>query len=121
LIRERASANRRRRGYDRHMPANLPLIIVLGVYGVMSVVAFIAYAWDKRAAIRGRRRIPELRLHAIELLGGWPGALIGQLALRHKHRKLKFMAIFWMIVVLHIVVWMLWLRFGYGLTGGADG
>lgn len=100
------------------MPTGLPLMIVLSVYVVMSVVTFIVFAWDKRAAERGRRRVPEARLHLLELLGGWPGGLIGQVALRHKHRKLKYMAVFWLIVVLHAAGWMLWLRLGHVAPGG---
>ena len=97
------------------MPDSLPVIVFASIYAIMSVAAYAMYAWDKRAAIRGRRRIPEMRLHLFELLGGWPGALLAQFTLRHKHRKVKFMLIFWLTVILHIAVWMLWLRFGYGL------
>jgi uncharacterized membrane protein YsdA (DUF1294 family) len=57
------------------------------VYGAMSVVAFQAYLVDKRAAVRDRRRIPETTLHLLELLGGWPGALLAQRLIRHKNAK----------------------------------
>lgn len=70
-------------------------VVVLGAYVVVSLVAFLAYDADKTAAVRGTSRIPESTLHVLALLGGWPGALVGQQALRHKTRKQPFRTIFW--------------------------
>ncbi len=86
---------------------------VLAGYGVMSVVAFIAYAWDKRAAQRGGPRTPEVTLHLLELLGGWPGALFAQRLIRHKNAKVGYQLVFWAIVLLHLVVgWIIFSRWG---------
>ena len=85
------------------------MVYVLFIYAVASVAAFIAYCLDKRAAARGRRRVPEASLHLIELLGGFPGALLGQRAYRHKRRKARYMIIFWLIVALHGAAWLFWL------------
>jgi uncharacterized membrane protein YsdA (DUF1294 family) len=75
----------------------------------MSVVAFQAYLVDKRAAVRDRRRIPEITLHLLELLGGWPGALLAQRLIRHKNAKLSYQAVFWVIVMIHVAGWiMVW-------------
>lgn len=52
--------------------------IIVSVYGLMSLIAFVAYCLDKRAVRRGDHRTPEAMLHALELLGGWPGALLVQ-------------------------------------------
>lgn len=65
----------------------------------LSLITFAAFAVDKRAAARGRRRVPEATLHALELLGGWPGALVGAHVLRHKRRKLRYMAVLWGIAL----------------------
>jgi uncharacterized membrane protein YsdA (DUF1294 family) len=73
------------------------------------VAAFIAFGLDKRAARRGRWRVPEASLHLVELLGGFPGALIGQRIFRHKRRKARYMLIFWLIVALHAAGWLAWL------------
>lgn len=38
------------------------------------------------------------------LLGGWPGALLGQRQFRHKTKKLSFLIVFWLVVVLHVAI-----------------
>ena len=84
---------------------------LLLAYLLASVLAFAAYLYDKRRALRNGWRTPEARLHLLELLGGWPGALIAQQLLRHKTRKLSFQLVFWLIVMLHQVVWLDYLYF----------
>ena len=69
---------------------------------VVSVTAFVLHGVDKRAAIKGRRRIPEARLHLLELLGGWPGAVAAMMLFRHKIRKPSYLA----ITVVIAVVWV---------------
>lgn len=54
------------------------IAIYLGIVLVMSLACFVAYGWDKRSAANGCRRVPEQTLHIMALLGGWPGALLGQ-------------------------------------------
>ena len=71
---------------------------------VMSVVCLAAYGLDKRRAENGSRRVPEQTLHLLALLGGWPGALLGQRQFRHKTKKLSFLIVFWCVVVLHIAI-----------------
>jgi uncharacterized membrane protein YsdA (DUF1294 family) len=71
-------------------------------YLLVSLLTFGAYALDKLAAIRGRRRWPESSLHLLELLGGWPGALAAQRTLRHKSSKTRFVVITWLIAGLHV-------------------
>jgi len=68
-----------------------------------SVTTLLLYGYDKRQAIVGSDRIPEIALHVAALLGGSPGALVGQGLFRHKTRKRRFQAVFVMIVLLQIV------------------
>ena len=49
--------------------------LVLAIYLGASAMAFLAYALDKSAAMKGRWRTPENTLHIYALAGGWPGAL----------------------------------------------
>jgi uncharacterized membrane protein YsdA (DUF1294 family) len=82
------------------------LIIIPAVYLVMSLVTFVEYGLDKRAARLGRWRIPERRLHILALAFGWPGAWIAQRAFRHKTMDRRFRIIFWMIIALHAAAWI---------------
>tara|TARA_R100001369_G_scaffold4318_7_gene12667 strand:+ start:241 stop:873 length:633 start_codon:yes stop_codon:yes gene_type:complete len=79
----------------------LPLVIV-GVYLIMSLIAFIAYAIDKSAAQNGRWRTQESTLHLLSLIGGWPGAYIAQKKIRHKSSKKAFINVYWVTVLLNL-------------------
>ncbi len=72
------------------------------LYSAASVACFIAYAIDKRAAVRGARRTPERRLLLIGLACGWPGGWLAQRWLRHKSSKTSFLVKFWLCAVLNI-------------------
>ncbi|MCH4901722.1 MULTISPECIES: DUF1294 domain-containing protein [Pseudomonas] len=81
-------------------------LVPLTAYGLVSVLAFFLYWADKRKARADAWRTPENILHAVELAGGWPGALIAQQVFRHKTRKVSFQVLFWMIVALHQMFWI---------------
>lgn len=81
-------------------------VIPLAAYGVVSALAFFLYWGDKRKARADTWRTPENVLHAVELAGGWPGALLAQQVFRHKTRKVSFQLVFWLIVLLHQVFWI---------------
>jgi uncharacterized membrane protein YsdA (DUF1294 family) len=83
-----------------------PLVWISIVYAAMSAVTFLVYVLDKRAARRGDRRTPEAALHALELLGGWPGAFLAQRLVRHKNAKVGYQIVFLLIVAIHIAGWM---------------
>jgi uncharacterized membrane protein YsdA (DUF1294 family)/cold shock CspA family protein len=76
------------------------------VYLLMSLLTFFVYAVDKTKAHKNEWRTTEQTIHLFELLGGWPGALITQRVIRHKNKKTSFQVIFWMIVAIHIVIWL---------------
>lgn len=81
---------------------------VLAIYAAMSALAIALYAADKRRARLDAWRISETTLHVVELLGGWPGALLAQRVFRHKLQKAGYMLIFWAIVALHGCGWAWW-------------
>jgi uncharacterized membrane protein YsdA (DUF1294 family) len=84
-------------------------ILITAWYGVMSAAAFLLYRHDKRRARAGGWRIPETSLHLIELLGGWPGAVLARRKLRHKTMKTRFLLVSWGIVAAHLALWLVWL------------
>lgn len=81
---------------------------VASLYAVLCLITFLAYWKDKAAAQAGRWRTPESTLHALALLGGWPGAVLAQQWLRHKSSKAPFRALFWGTVLVNVsgFVWL---------------
>lgn len=73
----------------RSGPAVFTIFLTLYIVA-LNVLAFAAFARDKRASIRGDWRVPEDRLLALAFLGGSIGAKLAQMLLRHKIRKEPF-------------------------------
>ncbi len=89
------------------MSASVP---ALGAWLISVNLATLAvYAWDKGAAASQARRVPEMTLHALALLGGSPAALLGQRLFQHKTRKRSFQIAFRAIVATQILLMGLWL------------
>ncbi|QSX79887.1 DUF1294 domain-containing protein [Lysobacter solisilvae] len=91
---------------EGRLPGLLPFAV-----GVACAVTYTAYALDKHAARRGRWRIPESTLHLLELLGGWPRALLAQHLLHHKTRKAAYRQAFWKMVVVNCAVLAGWILY----------
>lgn len=77
-------------------------LAALGWYLVLSAITYVAYGADKSAARAGRWRTPETALHLLEVVGGWPGALLAQRRFRHKTRKVSYQIVFWICVVVNL-------------------
>ncbi|MEE2762200.1 MAG: cold shock and DUF1294 domain-containing protein [Pseudomonadota bacterium] len=77
-------------------------VTVVGAYSAVSLVGFVMYWIDKRAATRGAQRTPENTLHLFELCCGWPGALLAQQIFRHKTRKFSYQVVFWLAVIVNV-------------------
>ncbi len=73
--------------------------------GVMNLVTFIVYAYDKHIARqnKGKRRVPERTLLLLAFLGGAYGALLGMLLCRHKTKHTRFLV----LVPLFAILWTL--------------
>ncbi len=89
------------------------ILAVAAAYVAMSLISATAYALDKRAARKSRRRIRERTLHLLDLVGGWPGACIAQRLFHHKTRDRRFQIWFILTIVLHAAGWglVIWLRY----------
>lgn len=90
--------------YFRVTPFAPKTLLLFLVYQFISInlVTFLAYWADKRAAVRGAWRIPERNLHALEMLGGWSGALVAQKVFRHKNKKKSYRAEFAFVLVMQL-------------------
>ena len=74
---------------------------IAGFWVIASITAYSFYSQDKECAESGKWRISELRLHILELIGGWPGAFLAQRRFRHKCAKSAYQFTFWLIVAAH--------------------
>ncbi len=57
----------------------------------LSLFAIIITIWDKSAAQKHKRRVPERTLFAIAALGGSAAMLITMVLIRHKTKHKRFM------------------------------
>ena len=75
----------------------------VALYYGASIITYSCYSRDKTAAQNAGRRTPESTLHLMSLIGGWPGALIAQMLLRHKTRKPSFLVGYWFTVIVNCI------------------
>lgn len=92
---------------------NYKTILLLVVFQVITIniTTFIAYWIDKRAAQRGAWRVPEKNLHLLEFLGGWAGALVAQKIFRHKSKKIAYLRMFKVMIVMEFAAVYVILKF----------
>jgi uncharacterized membrane protein YsdA (DUF1294 family)/cold shock CspA family protein len=86
-----------------HLPA-----WVLPALAIVNVATFFAYAFDKYKATHRLWRTPEKTLHLLAFLGGWPAAGLAQRALRHKSRKVSFLATYRLTVAGNVLALAAW-------------
>ena len=78
-------------------------LIAAWLIGV-NATTFGYYAFDKSRAKEGGRRVPEVVLHGLALVGGSVGAFLAMRAFRHKTIKGRFRLVFFAIVLVQIAV-----------------
>jgi uncharacterized membrane protein YsdA (DUF1294 family) len=83
------------------MMGALPAVILLS-YATVSLLTFILYWKDKRAAEHGTSRTPEITLQSLSLIGGWPGGLFAQRIFHHKSNKKPFQLTYWLVVLINL-------------------
>ncbi|ECG1029096.1 TPA: DUF1294 domain-containing protein [Salmonella enterica] len=69
-----------------------------------NVLTLVIYGIDKTAARKTWRRVPESTLLVFGVVGGWPGAIVGQQLFRHKTQKQPFKTYFVISVLVSILV-----------------
>jgi uncharacterized membrane protein YsdA (DUF1294 family) len=73
---------------------------------LINTLTFMLYSHDKARSRVAGWRVTEMRLHTCELAGGWPAAFMAQRIFQHKIRKVKYQVGFWVIVIMHELVWL---------------
>lgn len=76
----------------------------LWLYLIVSIFTLIIYRQDKIAAKNKQRRTPEMTLHVLALIGGWPGAVLAQRVFHHKSKKNSFQRLLWLTIFLNCVL-----------------
>lgn len=85
------------------MPSNLrQMDILLLLFLLVNVIAFTTIGYDKRLAVKNKRRISEKALLLWVVIGGTIGSLLGMLLFRHKISKGSYLLKFFLIVVLQV-------------------
>ena len=77
---------------------------LLAYLAAINLSTFLLYGIDKLCAVRRWQRVPELLLHILAIAGGSPGALLGQQVYNHKISKLKFILLYWFIVIVQLLL-----------------
>ncbi|WP_414647080.1 DUF1294 domain-containing protein [Empedobacter sp. UBA7248] len=73
---------------------------------LINVLSFFLFKIDKKNSIIGKRRISELALCFVTLIGGTIGSLMSMQIYRHKTRKKSF--IFKILIIVAIQVLIIW-------------
>lgn len=78
----------------------LPVFLLICL--ATNVWAFLAFCFDKVAAVRGQKRTPEVSLLALTAIGGI-GAMTASSVIRHKTRKQPFRRYAEVLTALHVI------------------
>ena len=80
---------------------NDTFVIVLLVWNLFT---FLVMGLDKRKAVKGRRRISESTLLALAFLLGAPGILAAMPIFRHKTKKVLFLILVPLAIVVNVLM-----------------
>ena len=72
---------------------------------IINILCLILIIIDKILAIKKKQRISEFHLLTTALFGGSIGTLLGMILVRHKIRKLKFLLLVPLSLILHILIY----------------
>ena len=82
-------------------------MIIINIYFLLiNTISLILMITDKILAIKNKQRISEFHLLTITTFGGSIGTLLGMFIVRHKIRKLKFVILVPLSLILHIILYI---------------
>lgn len=73
---------------------------------VLNIITFLVMGIDKLLAIKKKYRISEFHLLTLTLFGGSIGSLLGMVIFRHKTKKIKFLIIIPLSIIIHILIYL---------------
>lgn len=73
---------------------------------VLNIITFLVMGIDKLLAIKKKYRISEFHLLTLTLFGGSIGSLLGMIIFRHKTKKMKFLIIIPLSIIIHILIYL---------------
>lgn len=88
------------------MPLFTNFSTLLIYIGLINLIAFLAFGFDKLKARQQWYRIPEKTLFGLALMGGSFGAVLGMYFFRHKTKKPSFAVGLPLILILQIVLYL---------------
>ena len=72
----------------------------------INILVFILMGIDKKLAISKKQRISEFTLLVLSFLGGSIGTLIGMYLFHHKTKKVKFLILVPISLILNIIIYL---------------
>lgn len=82
-------------------------MIIINIYLiVLNIITFLIMGIDKYLAIKKKYRISEFHLLTLTLFGGSIGSLLGMIIFRHKTKKMKFLIIIPLSIIIHILIYL---------------
>ena len=81
-------------------------VIYAGLIVLVSLVAIITFAHDKKLAIKGAMRVKEKTLLLLAVLNGALGAFIGRIIAHHKTDKVYFSITIYLALFLQAVLFI---------------
>lgn len=93
--------------------------IIVAWLALINLIAFVAVWRDKRKAEQGAWRIQERTLWTMGALGGVWGMIVGMRRFRHKTRKLSFLIVTTLLVLLNLGYYGLAIHLWLGWRAGA--
>lgn len=73
---------------------------------VLNIITFLIMGIDKYLAIKKKYRISEFHLLTLTLFGGSVGSLLGMIIFKHKTKKMKFLIIIPLSIIIHILIYL---------------
>lgn len=71
---------------------------------LINIISLIIYGIDKLLAIKQQTRISETALITLSILGGSIGSLLGMYIFHHKTKKIKFIILNPLILIIQIIL-----------------